>query len=287
VRSYGVPIIGVIPEQEADATRLTETVVQGTFLTSRDSIVLGASVAEDLAARIGDPMHVKVIDKSGTAQTKKVTVVGISKTAGGLGFDTSAIVNIETLRDITGRDESSELIVRLYDQKDAAKVSQIFSTRYAGERFEVETAQESGSDIIEGIRSGIAFINLVGYFGLLSASFAIVTIMMLMVSSKTRDIGIIKAIGGKSTDIVAVFILQGLIIGTVAAAGGFILGSAAGLYLQSVEFSFGPGLVLEVVYDPEFTATVSLSAVALGVAAAIYPAFRASKLEPIKAIGHG
>ena len=80
--------------------------VQGTFLTSLDSIILGASVAEDLDARIGDPMQAKVIDESGNVRTKGFTVVGISKTAGGLGFDTSAIVHIETLRNMNGRDDS-------------------------------------------------------------------------------------------------------------------------------------------------------------------------------------
>jgi lipoprotein-releasing system permease protein len=122
---------------------------------------------------------------------------------------------------------------------------------------------------------------------MLSASFAIVTILMLIVSSKTRDIGIMKAIGAKSKDILVVFVLQGFIIGCLAAVSGFAVGTALALYLQSIEFSFGPGLILEVVYDPMFTLQSSLFAIGLGTAASVYPAYRASKLEPVDAMRPG
>ena len=82
------------------------------------------------------------------------------------------------------------------------------------------------------------------------------------------------------------FLLQGLIIGSIAALCGFFVGSAVGIYLQSIEFSFGPGLVLEVTYDPYFTLSSSLFSVILGTAAAIYPAIRASRLQPIDAMQH-
>lgn len=283
VRAYGVPIVGVLPQEEADATRLMDTVVQGTFLTSRDSIVLGASVAEDLGARIGDPVRVKVTDESGKEQTKRFTVVGISKTAGGLGFDTSAIVHIKALRDLNGRDDSSEIIVRLYDQRDSDRVSQAFSTRYAGERFQIQTIEESGESILQGIRSGIAFINLVGYFGMLSSAFGIITIMMMIVTSKIREIGVMRAIGSSKTDVMIIFLLQGTIIGAMGAALGFLLGSSYALYAQNSDLSFGESLALAVRYDPAFVANTALTGLVMGVVASIYPAWRTTKLEPAEA----
>jgi lipoprotein-releasing system permease protein len=283
VKAYGVPIIGVLPQEEADATRLTNTVVQGTFLTSRDSIILGDSVAEDLDARIGDPVQVKVIDQSGNVQTKRFIVVGISKTAGGLGFDTSAIVHIETLRDMKGKDDSSELIVRLFDQRDSDRISQLFSTRYAGQRFQIDTIEESGESILQGIRSGIAFINLVGYFGMLSSAFGIITIMMMIVTSKIREIGVIRAIGSNKIDVMIIFLLQGSIIGAMGAALGFLLGSSYALYAQNSNLTFGESLSLAVRYDPVFVANTALTGLAMGVVASIYPAWRTTKLEPSEA----
>ncbi len=284
VRAYGVPIVGILPQEEEDATRLTDTVVQGTFLTSRDSIVLGASVADDLGARIGDPVRVKVTDESGNEQTKMFMVVGISETAGGLGFDTSAIVHIEALRDLNGRDDSSsELIVRLHDQQDSDRVSQAFSARYAGERFKIQTIEESAESILQGIRSGIAFINVVGYFGMLSSAFGIITIMMMIVTSKIREIGVMRAIGSSKTDVMVIFLLQGTIIGAMGAALGFLLGSSYALYAQNSDLSFGESLALAVRYDPVFVANTALTGLVMGVVASIYPAWRTTKLEPAEA----
>ena len=283
VRAYGIPVIGVLPDEELDATRIADTIVEGTFLVSRHSIILGSSVAEDLDAGIGDPMRLKVTDRSGNDQTERFTVVGISKTAGGLAFDTSVIINIETLRDMTGRDESSELLVRLFDQQDSGEIARQFSARYAGERFKVETIEEAGESILAGIRSGIAFINLVGYFGMLSSAFGIITIMMMIVTSKIREIGVMRAIGSNKADVMIIFVIQGTLIGAMGAALGFILGSAYALYAQNVGLSFGESLSLAVRYDPGFVANTALTGLVMGIAASLYPAWRTTKLEPAEA----
>lgn len=283
VRAYGIPVIGVLPDEELDATRIADTIVEGTFLVSRHSIILGSSVAEDLDAGIGDPMRLKVTDRSGNDQTERFTVVGISKTAGGLAFDTSVIIDIETLRDMTGRDESSELLVRLFDQQDSGEIARQFSARYAGERFKVETIEEAGESILAGIRSGIAFINLVGYFGMLSSAFGIITIMMMIVTSKIREIGVMRAIGSNKADVMIIFVIQGTLIGAMGAALGFILGSAYALYAQNVGLSFGESLSLAVRYDPGFVANTALTGLVMGIAASLYPAWRTTKLEPAEA----
>ena len=283
VRAYGIPVIGVLPDEELDATRIADTIVEGTFLVSRHSIILGSSVAEDLDAGIGDPMRLKVTDRSGNDQTERFTVVGISKTAGGLAFDTSVIIDIETLRDMTGRDESSELLVRLFDQRDSGEIARQFSSRYAGERFKVETIEEAGESILAGIRSGIAFINLVGYFGMLSSAFGIITIMMMIVTSKIREIGVMRAIGSNKADVMIIFVIQGTLIGAMGAALGFILGSAYALYAQNVGLSFGESLSLAVRYDPGFVANTALTGLVMGIAASLYPAWRTTKLEPAEA----
>jgi lipoprotein-releasing system permease protein len=281
-----VPVIGVDQLRDPTASKLYETVKIGSFVDASGEIVLGSNVAADLKATVGTRVDLRMVTVSGEDALKQFVVVGISSSPGGVAFDDSAIMTIEDIRKLTGREkETDQILIKLADESFLEELKARLSSVYLEQNLKIQTLEEAGEETLAGIRSGIAFINLVGYFGLLSASFAIVTIMMLMVSSKTRDIGVIKSLGGKSTDILVIFILQGLTIGSIAAASGFIVGSAIGLYLQSIEFSFGPGLVLEVVYDPIFTLTASLSAIALGTSAAIYPAFRASKFEPISAIG--
>jgi lipoprotein-releasing system permease protein len=284
IRAYGVPLIGVIPEDEQDASKIRQTLSQGSFVAAKNSIVLGDSVARDLQAKIGDPLKLKMTGKNGQDVVKAFYVVGISKTAGGLGFDTSAIIHIDTLREMTGRQsESSEMIVRLYDQKDSDQLVRAFISRYPSDRLKAETIEEAGEDILRGIRSGIAFINLVGYFGMLSSAFGIVTIMMMIVASKTREIGIIRAIGSNKTNVMIIFILQGVIIGAIGAAAGFALGSAYTIYADTQDLQFGNSLALEVKYDPYSVLQTCLTGFLMSVAASIYPAWRTTKLEPAEA----
>lgn len=284
VRAYNVPIIGVLPDGEAQASKIRETVSNGSFVAAKNSIVLGESVARDLQAQIGDPLKLKVTDRRGNDVIRTFYVVGISETAGGLGFDTSAIVHVDTLRDMTGRDnESSEMIVRLYNQQDSQRLVQAFTSRYPADRFRVETIEEAGEDILQGFRSGIAFINLVGYFGMLSSAFGIVTIMMMIVASKTREIGVLRAIGSNKANVMIIFILQGAIVGAIGALVGFGLGSAYTLYAENSDLSFGNSLALEVNYNPAFILQTCLMGFLMSVAASIYPAWRTTKLEPAEA----
>ncbi|NOJ28204.1 MAG: ABC transporter permease [Nitrososphaera sp.] len=284
IRAYGVPLIGVIPEDEQDASKIRQTLSQGSFVAAKNSIVLGDSVARDLQAKIGDPLKLKVTGKNGQDVVKAFYVVGISKTAGGLGFDTSAIIHIDILREMTGRqNESSEMIVRLYDQKDSDKLVRAFISRYPSDRLKAETIEEAGEDILRGIRSGIAFINLVGYFGMLSSAFGIVTIMMMIVASKTREIGIIRAIGSNKANVMIIFVLQGVIIGAIGAAAGFALGSAYTIYADTQDLQFGNSLALEVKYDPYSVLQTCLTGFLMSVAASVYPAWRTTKLEPAEA----
>lgn len=283
-----IPVVGVDPTRDPGSSKLFQTITNGSFVKSDGEIVLGSQVARDLKAGIGSRIDAKMIDSTGQTVIKRFAVVGISESPGGLAFDSSVIMTIDAVRDITKQpDETDQIIVRLSDSSYQGDLKSKLLKAYSLNNLNVETIEEAGEETLEGIRSGIAFINLVGLFGMLSASFAIVTILMLIVSSKTRDIGIMKAIGAKSKDILVVFVLQGFIIGCLAAVSGFAVGTALALYLQSIEFSFGPGLILEVVYDPMFTLQSSLFAIVLGTAASVYPAYRASKLEPVDAMRPG
>ncbi len=284
VRAYNVPVIGVLPDGEAQASKIRDTISDGSFIGAKNSIVLGDSVARDLQAQIGDPLRLKVTDRHGNDVIRTFYVIGISKTAGGLGFDTSAIMHLDTLREMTSRDnESSEMIVRLYDQQDSQRLVQAFVSRYPADRFMVQTIEEAGEDILQGIRSGIAFINLVGYFGMLSSAFGIVTIMMMIVSSKTREIGVLRAIGSNKVNVMIIFILQGAIVGAIGALAGFGLSSAYILYAENSSLSFGNSLALDVRYNPVFILQTCLTGFLMSVAASIYPAWRTTKLEPAEA----
>ena len=117
-----------------------------------------------------------------------------------------------------------------------------------------------------------------------SSAFAIVTIQMMLVNSKTREIGVMRAIGAKRKDILKVFILQGMIIGEIGAGAGTGIGLAYTTYAKETNMLFGGSLALEVNYYWPKIAETALLAFFLAMLAAIYPSYRATKLQPVEAM---
>jgi len=200
-------------------------------------------------------------------------------------LDTSIIVHIDTLRDMLDRDgETSSILVKLNDRKRAEEVRDLFLLSFPNDDFEAETIEESAEEALRGFRSGIAMINMIGMFGMFSSAFAIVTIQMMLVSSKTREIGVMRAIGAKRKDILIIFLIQGIIIGIIGASVGTGMGLVYTTYAKETKMTFNNSIPLEVSYNPEKIIQTALTAFGLAIAASIYPAFRATRLQPIEAM---
>lgn len=286
IEEFQIPIVGVDPFRDPRVSTVHETVKEGQYVFSRNSIVVGSSVARDLGGvSVGDSLQVQVTDRFGQDQIRRFLVTGIATSPGGQGLDTSVIVHIDALRDMLSRDgETGEILVKLNDPKKADDVKNLFLRSFPNDDFRAETIEESAEEALSGFRSGIAMINMIGYFGMMSSAFAVVTIQMMLVSSKTREIGIMRAIGAKRKDILIIFIVQGMMIGAIGAGVGTAFGLTYTFYAKETKMSFQGSLPLEVSYNwPNITQT-ALMAFALAVIASIYPAFKATKLQPVEAM---
>ena len=270
---FNVPVLGVDPISDIRTSTIHETVGDGQYVYARNSIVVGESVASDLGGcsrggsfmssgtdptvtggvdmgkcqpvRVGDSVKLTITDQWGIDQKKRFVVTGISGTAGGQGFDRSVIIHIDTLRDMLDRSgESRSIMVRLQESAspyDAKQIKNQFLQAFPNDNLKAETIEESAESTLSGFRSGIAMINLIGYFGMGSSAFAILTIQMMLVNSKTREIGIMRAIGATRKDILILFIMQGMIIGAMGAGAGTALGLGYTTYakITNMEFQIG------------------------------------------------
>jgi lipoprotein-releasing system permease protein len=284
-----IPVVGVDPFKDIRASTVHETVTEGTYVFSRNSIVLGNSVANDLGgATVGDNVKVMIIDRWGEEQTKRFTVSGIAKSPGGQGFDYSAVMHIDTLRDMTDRtDQTGSIMVKLNDPSKAFEVKEFFLLSFPNGDFLAETIEESAEQQLAGFRSGIAMINMIGYFGMMSSAFAVVTIQMMLVNGKTREIGVMRAIGAKRKDILIIFIFQGMLIGAIGAGVGTATGLGYTFYAKETKMSFNNSLPLEVTYNLEKIVQTALASFALAIIASLYPSYRATKLLPVEAMRSG
>lgn len=286
IEEFRIPVVGVDPFRDPRVSTVHETVTEGQYVFSRNSIVVGSLVSRDLGdVRVGDSLKLKITDRFGVDQTRQFLVTGITESPGGQGLDTSVIMHIDTLRDILSRDgESGQILVKLNDPKEADEVKQYFLQSFPNDDFTAETIEESAEDQLRGFRSGIAMINMIGYFGMMSSAFAVVTIQMMLVSSKTREVGIMRAIGAKRKDVLVIFIVQGMMIGALGAGLGTALGLSYTFYAKETKMAFEGSLQLEVSYDWPKIIQTAIMAFTLAVIASIYPAFRATKLQPVEAM---
>ncbi len=281
-----IPIVGVDPFRDILASTVSQTVTEGSYVFSRNSIVLGSNVARDLGgAQVGDSVKVLVVDRYGQDQIRRFTVSGIAKSPGGQGFDYTAVVHIDTLRDMMKRQgDSGSLMVKLNDPSKASEVKEFFLRSFPNDDFIAETIEESAEEQLAGFRSGIAMINMIGYFGMMSSAFAIVTIQMMLVNGKTKEIGVMRAIGAKRKDILIIFIFQGMIIGAIGAGVGTAAGLGYTFYAKETKMSFNNSLPLEVSYNWEKIIQTALTSFVLAIIASLYPSYRATKLLPVEAM---
>jgi lipoprotein-releasing system permease protein len=281
-----IPIVGVDPFRDIRASTVHETVSEGSYVFSRNSIVLGSNVASDLGgAQVGDSVKVLVVDRNGEDQIRRFTVSGIAKSPGGQGFDYTAVVHIDTLRDMMNRaGDTGSFMVKLNDPSKAFEVKEFFLHSFPNDDFLAETIEESAEEQLAGFRSGIAMISMIGYFGMMSSAFAILTIQMMLVNGKTKEIGIMRAIGAKRKDILIVFIFQGMIIGAIGAGVGTAAGLGYTVYAKETKMSFNNSLPLEVTYNWEKIIQTALTSFILAIIASLYPSYRATKLLPVEAM---
>ena len=313
---YDVSVLGVEPVSDIQASKIHETVDEGQYVYARNSIVVGETVARDLGGcyvgvksalrgggedptttsdqfdtdcqvQVGNNIKLIMENRVGEEVSKRFVVSGISKTAGGQGFDNSVIVHIDTLRSMLDRpDESNSILVRMNDRNSLVVNDLIaqFSAAYKNDDLLIENIEQSAESTLKGFRSGIAMINLIGYFGMMSSAFAIVVIQMMLVNNKTREIGVMRAIGAKRKDILIIFIFQGMIIGMCGAGVGTGFGLVYTTYAKITNMQFEGSLALEVNYNWEKIGQTALIAFGLAVIASLYPSYRATKLQPVEAM---
>jgi len=286
VEESRVPIVGIDPFRDIRASTVHETITEGNYVFSRNTIVLGSNVARDLGgAQVGDSVKVLVVDRFGQDQIRRFTVTGIANSPGGQGFDYTAVVHIDTLRDMMNRHgDTGSFMVKLNDPTKAFEVKEFFLRSFPHDDFLAETIEESAEQQLAGFRSGIAMISMIGYFGMGSSAFAILTIQIMLVSGKTREIGIMRAIGAKRKDILLIFIFQGIIIGAIGAGVGTAAGLGYTFYADITKMSFNNSLPLEVTYNWEKIIQTALTSFALAIIASLYPSYRATKQLPVEAM---
>jgi putative ABC transport system permease protein len=295
-------IIGVNFTQYANAYPTTFVAASGSvpLNPAGNDIVIGARISDP---RLNGTLFVQadedvsVIWTNNTAlpfvnETYTAYVSGVLDRIGGFGVggpsDTGVYVPLSQAQRFFGTDKADMILVKLKSSDPAvANSTSKAITDYFGNQVSVISATALQS-LLTTIFSTISlFLGGIAAISLLVAGIGIMNIMIVSLIERTREIGILKALGMKSRTVLYIFLTESVIIGLIGAVigiiSGWILANFVALFLGRGGI-IGSALTITPILSP----TVLLGALAFGVGVsvifALYPAWRASKLKPVEAL---
>jgi lipoprotein-releasing system permease protein len=295
-------IKGIDPELELTTTELLDSIVEGSIDGLVDEsegpgIILGRDLAQKLLVRVGDGVRLitpspRTLMPMGIGiKTRNFRVAGIFE-AGMFEYDnTWALIDLGQAQDLFDMGTTVSLV--------EMKVEDIFATpevmedvrENLGEGYFVMDWREMNRVFFSALRLErlAMFVTISLIVGV--AALNIVATLVLLVMEKNRDIGILLSMGATRKAILWIFMLQGLIIGLLGTVAGLVFGIGLSWIFDTYHLISLPEQVYYLSHVPflirpaDFI-VVALMAVAVSFLATIYPAWRASRLDPVEALRH-
>ena len=299
VETTNVRLNGVYPEKEFRTIPLLPSrIAEGQKTLNKGEILIPELLARGMKAKIGDMIVIVATNQDGSVNGKQFKVAGILESATGPG-GRDGYVHIEDAMEVLrmGEMEISEVAVRLKDFGKVDAFTQKFDGLLSGEvnkqgkpAFEVHSWQQLSPfyNIARMIDMMTVFIQLMLIAVVL---ISIMNVMIMAVYERIREIGTIAAIGTLPGKILSMFVMEGFCLGGIGVVIGDIVGSII-IYILNftgvVTFDFGrqKGLVLLPTIAPMDVLIISAIVIFVSVLASLQPAFKASRMEPIKALRH-
>jgi len=308
-----LPCLGVAVEtdRDPDLFKIKESILQGSWIEANDlKILIGTDLAKDLRIGAGDTLTLRLItstDKENFSwNAVDVEIKGVFE-SGDPNVDRGRIfIPMAAAREGLGLpDQASEIVVRLdtaWEKRIESLQAQIQQTVNKGSSdFEAYSWKQLASGFLAV--SKMKTRNSIIIFGimLLIAVVGIVNTMLMTVMERTREIGMLTAMGMKQREILRLFLYEGGFIGLIGSFMGCILGGLFSWYLQAKGFSittWGETFqrMSEAIYPVKgvFYADLSfgvllmvfLFGTAIALLASYFPARRAARMDPIRALRH-
>jgi len=283
-KTYGVQIHGVEPDAQVRVTTIGEKVTDGAFnrlKKTADGIVLGRGIALTLGARIDD--NIQLSSPTGGRTTAKV--VGIFDT-GVTPVDYSRaymlLSDAQTLLD--KKNIINEITIRTTDYTQAREIATQIEN-VSG--YKTESWQEANANFLKIFRIQTIITYFITGALLVVAAFGVLNILIMAVLERVNDIAILKSFGLSRWDITEVYIFQGLVIGLIGSAIGLVLGKVSIEALRRVPIQMEGLVKSEGLLMSEHTSqyvTAFVAAMIVVIIAAVYPARRAAKYDPVEVI---
>jgi lipoprotein-releasing system permease protein len=293
-RAYGLIIRGVDPKTEATVTKIDQYIKDGRKIAELKAkqVVIGKELSRYYGFKVGDKITLlsPVSGVAGEGWRYKFEIAAIFN-SGMYDYDRNLIlVPYRDAQEIFNLPENtvSGVAAKIKNVDQAARVKKAITER-VGFTYEVRTWIEQNANFFEALNLEKFAMFVILTLIVLVASFNIVSTLIVTVTSKTKDIGILKSIGAPAGAIRAVFTIYGLAIGVTGTLLGLAGGMGLSWILRETELIKLPKTVYYIDHLPVLVQTsdvliITLSALLISYLATIYPSARAASLEPVEAL---
>jgi len=288
--SSGVQIMGIDPNSEASSI-YRQGLIAGEFLKAddREGILIGSPLAKNMGLKVGDQLTLLVNTANGSVDEQKFTVRSIFST-GATTYDKGIVfLPLAKAQVFSGAENhASYIFVMLYDKEQADAVA----AQITGPNYKVKTWREMNELLVlidDFAGAYIAFINLI-VLGVTAT--VIVNTLLMSVFERTREIGILSAIGMKGRQITSLFLAEAFLLAVGGVALGLLVGWALAAYFGRFGIYFGDLGITGIVFEDRIYAYLTLAdainltitSFVITLLASLYPARMASRMEPVEAL---
>ncbi|MBI5826045.1 MAG: ABC transporter permease [Chloroflexi bacterium] len=294
--AFAVSIIGVETNKEALISPVADNISKGRYLNADDGdmLVIGQGLAAAMELEVGD--RLTMVGSSTHEQTRQrtMTIVGIYDVGVPSVEKSTIYMSLLEAQQLFGLDgQVTEVVISLKQIGQEAGVMNAISKSAPG--YEVESWETSIPDLKQVLEMKTSVMSVFGVFMLGIAAIGILNLLMMAVFERTREIGVIGALGLKPRQITFLFLLEGILIGVMGAVVGAILGTIIngtlgyyGLdYSAFANMTEYTALISGRIYSqivPMKVLQHSLTVAIIAALAALYPAIEASRREPAEAL---
>jgi putative ABC transport system permease protein len=273
-------VYGLDPDDVPDLLKLKE----GGYSRGNSGCLVGSTFAKDNNVKVGSRIAMGTDGEKGVLR-----VTGIIEERG-MAFDVStdsAIVVTKDWFDGTyNRNDYDKVVVKVKNLEEIASVKAAIEKQMnkRDTTVDVMDTRKTMETIFQAFGQITTFVSAIGGISMLVAGVSILNIMMMSVTERIKEIGIMRSIGAQRREVMAMFLYEAIILGVVGSVLGGLMSLLGGyaissLMLQTTKYLFVPSSLIHIVYGMTFGIVICLIC-------GIYPAWRAANLNPIEALRH-
>ncbi len=291
--SIGVQIVGIDPEDRFHDP-IRQGIAAGQYLSGDDrrAILVGRGLADQMGIAVGQRVSLASSGAGGEGQEGIFTVAGLVDTGFPSIDQNRVLMTLEQAQGFTGvGNRVSTLIVMLQDQETAGEMA----AALARPELEIETWRELNSLILESVENGLIFYYILYGIVFVAVAVLIANTLLMSVFGRMREIGILGSLGMNRSQILTLFLIEGVLLAIFGVILGFILGLGVVAYMTYVGISipaetaalvegFPMGTTLYSGFAPGQFVVLSLILLVVVALVSLYPAWFAARMEPVAAI---